>query len=101
MKKIEKRKEEKKNKKQALVDSMETARLHEYAMYVNSPVKLLLMNFLIGLFRGLGSTIGLAFVLAGMFFLLQWAINSDLPLLSDWLQNFVDYVSRFKPGGNM
>lgn len=101
MKYLEKRKEKKKNKTQALVDSMEAARLHEYAMYVNSPIKLLLMNFLIGLFRGLGGTIGLALVLAGVVFLLQWAINSDLPLLSDWLQNFVDYVSQFKPGGKL
>lgn len=65
MKYLEKRKEKKKKKTQDLVSAMETARLHEYAMYLNSPIKLLLMNFLIGLFRGLGSTIGLALVLGG------------------------------------
>ena len=58
----------KKNKQQAMIDAMEHARLEEYAMYMEKPWRLLGMNFLIGLARGLGMTIGLALVLALLVF---------------------------------
>ena len=61
----------KKTKQQQMIDAMEHARLEEYAMYLNKPWRLLGMNFLIGLARGLGMTIGLALVLALFVFVAQ------------------------------
>lgn len=76
--------------------SMEKARLHEYALYSERPFRLLLMNFLIGLFRGLGSTVGLAIVLMILFYLFKEAIRSDIPYLSEILSDFLNQLNQFK-----
>lgn len=89
----------KKTKKQALIDSMERARLAEYAMYFEKPWRLLGMNFLIGLARGLGTTIGLALVLALLVFLAQEIISANLPGISKWLADFLGLVQSYSVSG--
>ena len=46
-----------------LTRTMEKTRIAEYVDYLEHPAKLLWTNFLIGIARGLGSTIGLAVVI--------------------------------------
>ena len=74
---------------QQLTSTMEHMRIAEYVQYLNRPWKLLWTNFLIGLARGLGSTIGLALVLAGLFFLLQKIITLNLPFISEWISRLI------------
>ena len=54
------------------------------------------MNFLIGLFRGLGSTVGLAIVLMILYYLFKEAIRSDIPYLSEILENLLNQYNQFK-----
>lgn len=72
-----------------LISAMEKARLAEYASYLAHPYRLLFMNFLIGLSRGLGSTIGLALVLAIVGMILKNIITMNLPGISEWLANLL------------
>lgn len=84
------------SKKQNLVDSMEKFRLLEYAMYINNPWKLLGMNFLIGLSRGLGGTLGLGLVLAVIVFAVQHLISANLPGISQWLAELLSMVQEYQ-----
>lgn len=90
-----KRKSEEKTYKQSLVDSMERARLAEYAMYCERPWRLLGMNFMIGLARGLGATIGLGLVLSLLVLLAQEVISANLPGISQWLAELVQMVQSY------
>ena len=74
---------------QQLTSTMEHMRIAEYVRYLNHPRKLLWTNFLIGLARGLGSTIGLALVLTGLFFVLQEIITMNLPFMSEWIGRLI------------
>lgn len=89
----------KKTKQQQMIDAMEHARLEEYAMYLNKPWRLLGMNFLIGLARGLGMTIGLALVLALFVFVAQEIISANLPGISKWLADLLGLVQSYSVTG--
>lgn len=74
---------------QNLTSVMEKMRIAEYVQYLNRPWKLLWTNFLIGIARGLGSTIGLAIVLALVFYIFQHIVMLNLPVISDLLTKMV------------
>lgn len=60
---------------------MEKMRIAEYVQYLEHPWRLLWSNFLIGVARGLGSTIGLAnYFWQFCFFILQHIVSSICPL---------------------
>lgn len=89
----------KKTKEQFFIDAMERARLAEYAMYYEHPWRLLGINFLIGLARGLGMTIGLALVLAGLVYVTQEIIAANLPGISKWLADLLGLVQSYSVSG--
>lgn len=89
----------KKATQQRMMDAMERARLAEYAMYMEKPWRLLGMNFLIGLARGLGTTIGLALVLALLVFIAQEIISANLPGISKWLADLLGLVQSYSVSG--
>ena len=89
------RKPKPKTNTQSLVDMMERARLFEYAMYCERPWRLLGTNFLIGLARGLGATIGLGLVLSLLVFIAQEVISANLPGISQWLAELVQMVQSY------
>ena len=74
---------------QDLTSTMEKMRIAEYVQYLEHPKKLLWTNFLIGLARGLGSTIGLTIVLAILFFVLQKIVMLNLPFISEWMSTII------------
>lgn len=80
----------------SMIDAMEKARLAEYATYMSHPFRLLGMNFLIGLSRGLGGTIGLAVVLAIAGMILKNIIYMHLPGISEWLQHILTIAQTYK-----
>lgn len=77
-----------------LTRTMEKTRIAEYVEYLEHPGKLLWTNFLIGIARGLGSTIGLAIVLGIIIYVLQNIITLNLPLISDWIAEFITMVQE-------
>lgn len=75
-----------------LTRTMEKTRIAEYVEYLNHPLRLLWTNFLIGIARGLGSTIGLAIVLGVIIYVMQKVIMLNLPVLSDFTSRFIKMV---------
>lgn len=81
---------------------MEKMRIAEYVQYLEHPWRLLWSNFLIGVARGLGSTIGLAIILAILFFILQHIVMLNLPFISDLITKMIYTVQenlRYFQGG--
>lgn len=72
-----------------LTRTMEKTRIAEYVDYLEHPVRLMWTNFLIGIARGLGSTIGLAIVLGLLIFVVQELILLNLPVISDFIADFI------------
>lgn len=73
---------------------MEKTRIAEYVEYLERPGRLLWTNFLIGVARGLGSTIGLALVLGIFFFFVQKLILLNLPGISDFIADFIMMIQK-------
>ena len=77
-----------------LTRTMEKTRIAEYVQYLDRPGRLLWTNFLIGVARGLGSTIGLAVVIGLLVFFLQKILMLNLPVISDFIADFIRMVQE-------
>lgn len=77
-----------------LTRTMEKTRIAEYVQYLEHPGRLLWTNFLIGIARGLGSTIGLAIVVGFLIFFLQKLLLLNLPVISDFIADFILMVQE-------
>lgn len=86
---------QKKKSQRSMVVAMERARLAEYALFYEHPWKLLGINFLIGLARGLGTTIGLAIVLALIAGFTRELISANLPVISKWVADFIEMINDY------
>jgi hypothetical protein len=73
---------------------LEDIRLADVIQNYTAPRKLLWINFLAGLARGLGLTIGTAIVLA----LLGSVLSNFLsvPIIGDYIRQLVDYVNAYR-----
>ena len=76
-----------------LYDEFSRARLLEYIELVNNPKKLFWLNFLSGLAKGLGLTIGTAIVLTLLFKLTQHIIALNIPYITVWVSEWIAQVS--------
>ena len=77
-----------------LTRTMEKTRIAEYVDYLEHPGRLLWSNFLIGLARGRGGTVGLAIVLGAFFFVVQNLIMLNLPVISDFIADFIRMIQE-------
>lgn len=77
-----------------LTRTMEKTRIAEYVQYLEHPGKLLWTNFLIGVARGLGGTIGLAVVLGFFVYFVQKLIMLNLPVISDFIADFIIMIQN-------
>ncbi len=77
-----------------LTRTMEKTRIAEYVDYLEHPGRLLWTNFLIGLARGLGGTVGLAIVLGILVFVIQNLIMLNLPVISDFIADFIRMIQE-------
>ncbi|MED1792660.1 DUF5665 domain-containing protein [Brevibacillus nitrificans] len=73
---------------------LEDIRLADIVQNYTAPRKLLWINFLAGLARGLGLTIGTAIVLALLGSLLSQFLS--IPIIGDYIKDLVDYVQAYK-----
>ncbi|MDR7318220.1 DUF5665 domain-containing protein [Brevibacillus nitrificans] len=73
---------------------LEDIRLADIVQNYTAPRKLLWINFLAGLARGLGLTIGTAIVLALLGSLLSQFLS--IPIIGDYIKDLVDYVQFYK-----
>lgn len=73
--------------------------MHEYnvrdvLLSINNPRRLLWLNFIAGVARGLGLTVGTAIVLAFLFFVLQKIVS--LPIIGEYIANLIEFVEEYR-----
>ncbi len=73
---------------------LEDIRLADVIQNYTAPRKLLFINFLAGLARGLGLTIGTAIILA----ILGWlfAQVESVPIIGDYIQQIINYLNTYR-----
>lgn len=81
-----------------LAISMEKMKLAEYVNLLNRPWRLLYINFISGLARGLGTAVGFAILGAIMLLVLQHLVRLNLPVIGGFIAEIVAIVqSRLAP----
>ena len=71
-------------------------KLAEYVELLNNPKKLLWVNFIAGIARGLGTAIGLTILFAIIIYFLQKIIMLNLPVISDFIAEIIRMVEDSK-----
>ena len=82
-----------------IFDDFNRSRLLEYIELVNSPRKLFWLNFLSGLAKGLGLTIGTAIVLTLLFKITQHIIALNIPYITVWVSEWIGQVTSLLHAG--
>lgn len=77
-----------------LATSMERMKLAEYVGLLNNPWRLLWVNFLAGLGRGVGIAIGGSLLVAVLLYLLSQIAILNLPLIGDFIAEIVRIVQN-------
>jgi len=81
-----------------LAINMEKMKLAEYVNLLNRPWRLLYINFISGLARGLGTAVGFAILGAIMLLVLQHLVRLNLPVIGGFIAEIVAIVqSRLAP----
>ncbi len=82
-------------RRQVLVlgEMLEKMRLAEYIAYLNRPLKLLLMNFGVGLLRGLGAALGASILFGIVLIWLKQLGMLDLPVIGGIIAELVKVVN--------
>jgi hypothetical protein len=73
---------------------MEKAQLSEYVNLMHRPWKLIWLNFISGLFRGIGIALGFTFFAATIIYLLQILGALNLPIVGDYIAEIVRIVQH-------
>lgn len=80
------------NKVRELAINMEKMKLAEYVDLLEKPYKLMYINFISGIARGLGIAIGFAILGAIMVLILQRLVSLNLPVIGDFIADLVRIV---------
>lgn len=75
-----------------LCDDFNRARLLEYIELVSSPKRLFWLNFMSGVAKGLGLTIGTAIILLILFKITQHLVALNIPYITTWIADVIDMV---------
>lgn len=91
-------KEDKLDKIEKKLDSIaqiiDKSRIRDYVDLVNSPVRLIYINFVAGLARGLGTAVGLTALAALLFYMLKSWVN--LPLIGQFIAKLLDIIENYR-----
>jgi len=71
---------------------LEKAQIREYVSLLENPKKLLYMNFLAGVARGLGMAVGFTLLGALVIYFLQKMVLLNLPFIGDLIADIVQMV---------
>lgn len=81
------------NQVQALSEVLEKMNLTEYMTYLNNPRRLLLVNFGVGLLRGLGGALGATLLLGLLGMFLKHLVLLNLPVIGGVIGELVKLVN--------
>jgi len=76
----------------AIAMTLERAKLADYVQLMNNPWRLLWLNFIAGLARGVGIAIGGSLLVGLLLYLLSQIAILNLPLISDIIAEIVQLV---------
>ena len=82
------------NKMEEQLLRMEQLRLSEFVAYEKNWKKRLLMQFVGGIARGLGTAVGFTLLGALVVWLLQGLVQRNLPIIGDFLTQLLNLVER-------
>lgn len=91
---LEKRIENLENKLENLSLAMEKTKISEYTEIIQNPKRLLLVNFVGGLARGLGMAIGFTILAAIIIYLIRQLVN--LPLIGKHIAELLNIVENYR-----
>lgn len=67
--------------------------LEDYLLYLRSPLRIMWINFLAGIFRGLGAVVGATVVVAALLWLLTLIVS--FPVIGEYVRDFHQQVIGF------
>lgn len=73
---------------------LEKAKIAEYVDILNNPKRLIYINFIGGLARGLGTAVGLTVLAAILFYMLKQTVN--LPLIGQYIADLLDIIENYR-----
>lgn len=79
---------------QQLSISLEKAKIMEYVNLMEDPKRLLALNFVAGLARGLGIAVGFSILGAVAILILRRLVVLNLPLIGDFIAELIKLVNR-------
>ena len=74
--------------------NLEKAKIMEYVNLLEDPKRLLLLNFVAGLARGLGMAVGFSILGAVAILVLRRLVVLNLPLIGDFIAELIKLVNR-------
>ncbi|WP_311078886.1 DUF5665 domain-containing protein [Paenibacillus polymyxa] len=78
----------------AVSEQMERTRIADYALLLNRPWRLLWLNLISGVSRGIGIALGFTFFAATIIYVLQVLGALNLPIIGDYIADIVRIVQR-------
>ncbi|MGM1020858.1 MAG: DUF5665 domain-containing protein [Bacillota bacterium] len=78
----------------SVAQQLERTRIADYALLLNKPGRLLWLNLISGLSRGLGIALGFTFFAATIIYVLQVLGALNLPIIGDYIADIVRIVQR-------
>ncbi|NQT29036.1 MAG: hypothetical protein HQ596_00545 [Candidatus Saganbacteria bacterium] len=83
--------------------SLECARLDEYASMLSKPWRFFFLNFVLGIFRGVGFAIGMTIVAAFLLYILVKVLSNfvDIPIIGMYIAQIVEFVEQYMNKGVM
>ncbi|MFC4076513.1 DUF5665 domain-containing protein [Salinithrix halophila] len=75
-----------------LGQKMEMGEIAQYVRLLNRPRRLILLNIITGISRGVGIAIGVTFVTATLIYILQALGALNLPIVGDYIAEIVRIV---------
>ncbi len=80
------------NRWEKIALSLERSRIADYAALMGRPKKLIWLNLLGGMARGVGFSIGFTVLVALLLSILNLLVGLDLPLIGDFIARLMEYV---------
>jgi len=78
----------------AVSEQLERTRIADYALLLNKPWRLLWLNLISGVSRGIGIALGFTFFAATIIYVLQVLGALNLPIIGDYIADIVRIVQR-------
>jgi len=84
-----------------LADAIERTRIDEYTSMITRPWKFFFINFMAGIFRGLGMAVGMTLIAAVLLYILAKILVNmvDLPIIGMYIGEVVKFVNQYLQKG--